>query len=129
MWEASHYSPEPIIANVNRWGPDEDGEDDEDSEDGWDVEDGEGVEEDDDVKDGQGVGDGDAEDEKQTPLLKWDDANLIATSFTTSYQQDGIVKRWKRELNLTYWVRGKTWSVHSVWSWLYWVVADRPAIA
>ena len=24
--------------------------------------------------------------EKQTPLVKWDDANLIATSFTTSYQ-------------------------------------------
>ena len=30
-----------------------------------------------------GIGD---KNEKQTPLVKWDDANLIATSFTTSYQ-------------------------------------------
>ena len=74
-------------------------EDGEGVEEDDDVEDGEGVEEDEDVKDGQGVGDGDAEDEKQTPLLKWDDANLIATSFTTSFRQDGIVKRWERELN------------------------------
>ena len=42
------------------------------------------------VEDSEGgdVEDGDAEDEKPTPLLKWDDANLIATSFTTSCQHD-----------------------------------------
>ena len=89
MWEASHYSPEPVIANVEE--------------------------------------DGDAEDEKQTPLLKWDDANLIATSFTTSCQHH-ISYWWRGWHNkivsqkngrgdlIAYWGRcGKTWSMHSGW--------------
>ena len=31
---------------------------------------------------------------KQTPLLKWHDANLIATSFTTSFQHDYLILWW-----------------------------------
>ena len=79
--------------NPSGWGPDEDGEGDDDDEDDddsagvWDVEDGEDVDDDDED-------DGDADDEKQTPLLKWDDANLIATSFTTSFQHDYHILWW-----------------------------------